>query len=605
MDNWTESENRFTSWDGTQLFYRSWKPTTPSDKALIVIHRGHEHSGRIARQVEGLGLTDFWAFSWDNRGHGHSPGERGHAGDYYHLVKDLNAFVNFVCERYRIPMENIAVVANSVGAVTASAWAHDFAPRIRALVLAAPAFRIRLYIPLALPFLRLLLKVKGKAFINSYVKSKLLTHDPAQARSYDEDQLITRAIAVNVLLGLHDTATRIIWDAAAITTPTLVLSAGADWVVKNSAQRRFYERLGAAKKRMESYPGFFHALLYEKDRHRPLADARDFILEAFETGVDRSALCGADRGGPTRTEYDLLRQPPSLPKAAFYAAQKMLMGAPGRLSRGIRLGWESGFDSGRSLDYIYENRPRGLGFVGRLIDRNYLNAIGWRGIRMRRRHLEQLLSSTIDRIAGSGQPVRLLDIATGCGRYVLNVLQAHGDKPISALLRDFTPANLEQGRALAASMGLSNVRFEQADAFDPETIRAAQPRPNLAIVSGLYELFPDNNMVGASLQGIGDAVEPGGYLIYTGQPWHPQVEMIARVLTNRDGAPWIMRRRSQAEMDELVRQAGFEKMAMEIDPWGIFTVSVARRIASRSDRRIQSRSSKDLTTETGLANMPH
>jgi SAM-dependent methyltransferase len=283
----------------------------------------------------------------------------------------------------------------------------------------------------------------------------------------------------------------------------------------------------------------------------------------------------------------------------------MLMGAPGRLSRGIRLGWESGFDSGRSLDYIYENRPRGLGFVGRLIDRNYLNAIGWRGIRMRRRHLEQLLSSTIDRIAGSGQPVRLLDIATGCGRYVLNVLQAHGDKPISALLRDFTPANLEQGRALAASMDLSNVRFEQADAFDPETIRAAQPRPNLAIVSGLYELFPDNNMVGASLQGIGDAVEPGGYLIYTGQPWHPQVEMIARVLTNRDGAPWIMRRRSQAEMDELVRQAGFEKIAMEIDPWGIFTVSVARRVASRSDRRIQSRSSKDLTTETGLANMPH
>jgi len=75
-------------------------------------------------------------------------------------------------------------------------------------------------------------------------------------------------------------------------------------------------------------------------------------------------------------------------------------------------------------------------------------------------------------------------------------------------------------------------------------------------------------------------VAPSGYLIYTGQPWHPQVEMIARVLSNRDGAPWIMRRRSQAEMDELVRAAGFEKLSMEVDPWGIFTVSVARRAAS-------------------------
>jgi hypothetical protein len=163
---------------------------------------------------------------------------------------------------------------------------------------------------------------------------------------------------------------------------------------------------------------------------------------------------------------------------------------------------------------------------------------------------------------------------------VLNVLKANGHREISALLRDFTPANLEQGSALAAEMGLENVRFEQGDAFDPDSIRAIEPRPNLAIISGLYELFPDNGMVGASLRGIADAVEPGGYLVYTGQPWHPQVEMIARVLSNRDGAPWIMRRRSQAEMDELVRTAGFEKIGMEVDPWGIFTVSVARRVAN-------------------------
>jgi alpha-beta hydrolase superfamily lysophospholipase/SAM-dependent methyltransferase len=580
MNNWTESEGTFTSWDGTELFYRSWETAAASDRAVIIIHRGHEHSGRIARQVEDLGLTDFRAFSWDNRGHGRSPGERGHAESYYHLVRDLDAFVRFVCAHYGIPMENIAVVANSVGAVTASTWVHDFAPRIRALVLAAPAFRIRLYVPLALPLLRLWLKIKGKAFISSYVKSRLLTHDPEQARSYDEDPLITRDIAVNILLELHDTATRIIADAAAITTPTLVLSAGADWVVKNAAQRRFYQRLGATFKRMESYPGFFHALLYEKDRQRPLADAREFIREAFSTGIDRTPLLQADRGGATRTEYDLLRQPAGLPKAIFYSAQKLMMRTVGRLSQGIRLGWRTGFDSGRSLDYVYENQPRGLGFIGRTIDRNYLDAIGWRGIRMRRRHLEKLLAETIDRIAESGQAVRLLDVATGCGRYVLNVLQAQNGREISALLRDYTPANLEQGRALAAAMGLTNVRFEQGDAFDAESIRSAAPRPNLAIVSGLYELFPDNAMVGASLQGIGDAVETGGYLIYTGQPWHPQVEMIARVLSNRDGAAWIMRRRSQAEMDELVRAAGFEKLGMEVDPWGIFTVSVARRVAN-------------------------
>ena len=54
--------------------------------------------------------------------------------------------------------------------------------------------------------------------------------------------------------------------------------------------------------------------------------------------------------------------------------------------------------------------------------------------------------------------------------------------------------------------------------------------------------------------------------------------MIARVLANRDGKPWIMRRRTQAEMDELVRAAGFEKLEMKIDTFGIFTVSLAQRV---------------------------
>ena len=162
MSKWISTEGRFKSWDGTELFYRTWEPEAPSDKALVVIHRGHEHSGRVGQQIEDLALSDFWAFSWDCRGHGHSPGERGYAKSYYHFVKDLDAFIQYVTEKYSIPVENIAIVANSVGAVTASTWVHDYAPRIRAMVLAAPAFRIRLYVPFAIPLIRLLQKIKGK-----------------------------------------------------------------------------------------------------------------------------------------------------------------------------------------------------------------------------------------------------------------------------------------------------------------------------------------------------------------------------------------------------------------------------------------------------------
>jgi hypothetical protein len=54
--------------------------------------------------------------------------------------------------------------------------------------------------------------------------------------------------------------------------------------------------------------------------------------------------------------------------------------------------------------------------------------------------------------------------------------------------------------------------------------------------------------------------------------------MIARALTShRGGEAWVMRRRTQAEMDALVAAAGFRKLEQRIDEWGIFTVSLAIR----------------------------
>ena len=170
-----------------------------------------------------------------------------------------------------------------------------------------------------------------------------------------------------------------------------------------------------------------------------------------------------------------------------------------------------------------------------------------------------------------------MDVATGRGRYVLDMLLEFQGKDVSALLRDRSPYSLAEAGKLAHSLGLDNARFEQGDAFATDELASVAPSPNIAIVSGLYELFPDNDRILASLQRIAAAVEPGGYLIYTCQPWHPQLEEIARTCVDWDGEPWIMRRRSQAEMDELVRSVGFEKVDMGIDQFGISTVSIAQR----------------------------
>jgi SAM-dependent methyltransferase len=260
-----------------------------------------------------------------------------------------------------------------------------------------------------------------------------------------------------------------------------------------------------------------------------------------------------------------------------FAVVRAGMKTGGRLSKGIDLGWRSGFDSGLTLDYVYENKAQGATRLGRFIDHGYLNSIGWRGIRQRKKNLEKLLRNVIGKTHASGRPVRIVDIAAGGGRYLLETMRALPDIPMTALLRDYKQENVEAATRLAHDLGLTNVKVVSGDAFDRASLAAIEPRPTIGIVSGLFELFPSNAGVLTSLRGLADAIEPGGHLVYTNQPWHPQVEFIARVLRNREGKPWIMRRRTTAEMDELVRTAGFEKLTMEVDEWGIFTVSIARR----------------------------
>jgi hypothetical protein len=92
-------------------------------------------------------------------------------------------------------------------------------------------------------------------------------------------------------------------------------------------------------------------------------------------------------------------------------------------------------------------------------------------------------------------------------------------------------------------------------------LASVTPRPTSPSCPGLYELFPDNAMVRPLARWRGPAPCSRGYLVYTNQPWHPQLEMIARSLTShRGGEAWVMRRRTQGEMDQLVDEAaGFAR----------------------------------------------
>ena len=559
-------------------------------RQVILLHRGHEHSGRLEELGQQFAVAGYQVFAWDARGNGRSGGIKDHAESVTELERDLNDFVQLVVAQTGIAIDDTLLIASSIGAVLAAAWVHDYAPNIRGMILGTPALKIRLYLPFAIPSLKVARALGLMSRVSSYVKAQVLTHDKDAQQAYNADPLISNSISTDLLIDTHATGQRLLDDAGAITVPTFVLCAGKDYVVDKQAERDFYDAINTTSKRWQLYPDSYHAIFHETNKADVFADCLEFAEQVFSTDVKTPDLSAAHLNSASKDKVDRLAIKPFNPSFAItrFAMQKF-----GHVSDAIATGLVHGFDSGHSLDHVYYNQPSGQNKFGQAVDKFYLNNIGWQGIRIRREHILELARQALADIEDKNQSSaklyqpRLLDIASGHGFYAFDLLTEFTD--LHAELRDYEQHNIQALQSKAQQLEIADrVIACQKDAFNPasyvdeqkETGSVDETKFDIAIASGVFELFSDNMLPTTALAGIYDSLKSGGYLLYTNQPWHPEQEFISKTLNNHRGSSWVMRCRSQAEMDQLVENAGFQKIAMRIDRFGIFTVSLAIKVAS-------------------------
>ena len=102
-------------------------------------------------------------------------------------------------------------------------------------------------------------------------------------------------------------------------------------------------------------------------------------------------------------------------------------------------------------------------------------------------------------------------------------------------------------------------------------------RDNVAVISEAYSRW-ENAVSCMQFSSAGDKVPSVPTVKVKGREYVVTSAVYSREY--REGEAWVMRLRSQAEMDALVEQAGFKKIDQCIDEFGIFTVSVAQKIES-------------------------
>jgi hypothetical protein len=196
-------ESAFASHDGVELFYRAWPARSGTAKgAIVILHRGHEHSGRVAHLADELALDGFASTPGTPAA---TAARRARAATRRALPRWCaisTASSRHIGDR---PTASRWRTRRSSPRASARCWRRRGCTTMRRRS-ARWCWRRRpsgcgSTCPSPAPASGCCAEAARHFFVKSYVKARMLTHDPSRAASFDADPLITRAIAVDILLG--------------------------------------------------------------------------------------------------------------------------------------------------------------------------------------------------------------------------------------------------------------------------------------------------------------------------------------------------------------------------------------------------------------------
>jgi len=261
------------------------------------------------------------------------------------------------------------------------------------------------------------------------------------------------------------------------------------------------------------------------------------------------------------------------PKKWYYELFSLFLSTVGKTSEGIKTGFKYGFDSGMIMNYVYNELPSGKYLIGELIDRAFLNEVTCKAFRAVKEIQKNKIKSYIE--GRNGSSTVLVDLASGKADYIYEVLK-ETNADIKVLLRDISEKALIESLNIAKKLNLEDMVSSQVgNAFDIESLKQIQPKPDLLIEVGLYGIIHDDELIKVQLKQIKEILNPDA-ILFNVQTHNPQIEFIARVLKNQAGERCIWHLRPVEQLIDWAEDAGFRQPDVTMDPYGIYAVVMMR-----------------------------
>lgn len=268
-------EGEFQASGGVKLFYQSWQPDEVARATLVIVHGLGEHGGRYQNVVNHLVPKGYVVYALDHRGHGRSPGQRGHVDDWSQFREDLRAFVVLVSVREA--GHPFFLMGHSMGGCIALNYVLHYPDRLTAVVASAPAVGKLNIPPIMVSASKLLAKLKPNLSVSTGLDSKAISRDTAVVEAYKNDPLNHGKGTPGWSVAFMETAEWTMAHAADFEPPLLLLHGDADRLVNVEESKKFFAQVKQPDKKLIIYPGGYHESHNDLHKEQMLADLESWL----------------------------------------------------------------------------------------------------------------------------------------------------------------------------------------------------------------------------------------------------------------------------------------------------------------------------------------
>jgi len=261
--------NFFISFDGTKIFYRTWKPLSTVKKIIIVSHGMGGHGEFFVLLADRLIEHGIMVIVPDYRNHGHSEGKKGDLKKFRYILKDLCHFINSIRQIYK--NTPIYLFGESMGGTVCVNFAKEFTEvflSLSGLILFAPGIKVKfskksllILISLIFPLLLLRIFAPSKKIISAKGREQLEIKNPIHQQYDLEDSLHLEKISSRYLLQLLKYMRKTEKIAPLISIPVIIFQGTQDKGISPEGVQDFFERLASKDKKLELIEGGYHTLL--------------------------------------------------------------------------------------------------------------------------------------------------------------------------------------------------------------------------------------------------------------------------------------------------------------------------------------------------------